>query len=126
MLAMDAVGTAADGALTSNAAFTADGAFTALASPVRRQVLQLLRERGPQPVAELAGHFDMARPSLSEHLRALRDAGLVTQRKVGRQRIYRLEAAPLREVRDWLDPFDQFWRERLTGLSELLDGMDGD
>jgi DNA-binding transcriptional ArsR family regulator len=138
MLAMDRAGAPADGAVTTDgavatdaafatdAAVTADGAFAALASPVRRQVLQLLRERGPQPVAELAGHFDMARPSLSEHLRALLEAGLVTRRKVGRQRIYRLEAAPLRDVLDWLDPFEQFWRERLTGLSELLDGMDGD
>ncbi|MFF0309999.1 ArsR/SmtB family transcription factor [Streptosporangium sp. NPDC004379] len=101
-----------------------DRVFAALASPVRREVLRLLREEGPQPVQRIAGRFDMARPSLSEHLRVLRDAGLVSERKAGRQRLYRLEAVPLHEVREWLDPFERFWRERLTGLRDLLDDMD--
>ena len=59
--------------------------FAALSSPVRRETLRLLREHGPQPVAELAAHFAMARPSYSEHLRVLRDAGLASETKVGRQ-----------------------------------------
>lgn len=58
--------------------------------------------RGPQPVQALADHFDMRRPSLSEHLRVLRKAGLVSEQRSGRQRIWRLEAAPrqLAEVQD--------------------------
>ncbi|MFD1932807.1 MULTISPECIES: ArsR/SmtB family transcription factor [Nonomuraea] len=100
-----------------------DRIFAALASPVRREVLRLLREEGPQPVQRLAGHFDMARPSLSEHLRVLREAELVSEQKVGRQRIYRLEAVPLHEVQEWLHPFERFWREKLTGLRDLLDRM---
>ncbi|GGQ17643.1 ArsR/SmtB family transcription factor [Streptosporangium pseudovulgare] len=101
-----------------------DRVFAALASPVRREVLRLLREEGPQPVQRIAGRFAMARPSLSEHLRVLREAGLVSERKVGRQRLYRLEAVPLHEVREWLDPFERFWREKLTGLRDLLDDLD--
>ena len=65
-------------------------------------MLRLLQEGGPQPVRELAAHFDMARPSFSEHLRVLREAGLVSERKDGRQRFYRLDAVPLAEVQDWL------------------------
>jgi DNA-binding transcriptional ArsR family regulator len=101
-----------------------DRIFAALASPVRREVLRLLREEGAQPVQRLAGHFGMARPSFSEHLKVLREAGLVSERKVGRQRLYRLEAVPLNEVQEWLSPFERFWREKLTGLRDLLDSMD--
>ncbi|MEU8195153.1 metalloregulator ArsR/SmtB family transcription factor [Microbispora amethystogenes] len=102
-----------------------DEIFAALASPVRREVLRLLREQGPQSVQDLASGFAMARPSFSEHLRVLREAGLVSERRDGRRRLYRLEAVPLARVRDWLDPYERFWRGRLTGLRDLLDGMDG-
>jgi DNA-binding transcriptional ArsR family regulator len=93
--------------------------FAALASPVRRELLGLLLG-GPLPVNTLAGHFDMRRPSVSEHLRVLRDAGLVVERRVGRQRLYQLDAAPLREVSEWLNPYERFWRGRLANLRTLL------
>jgi DNA-binding transcriptional ArsR family regulator len=101
-----------------------DRVFAALASPVRRDVLRMLRDEGPQPVALLAGRFTMARPSFSEHLRVLRDCGLVSERKVGRQRLYRLEAVPLTELQEWLTPFERFWRDKLTGLATVLDEME--
>lgn len=100
--------------------------FAALANGTRREVLRLLRERGPQPVQVLADHFAMRRPSLSEHLRVLREAGLVSEERAGRQRIYRLEAAPLADVQDWLHPYERFWRDRLKGLGDLLDRMSDD
>ncbi|WP_202637688.1 ArsR/SmtB family transcription factor [Bailinhaonella thermotolerans] len=105
---------------------SAERVFAALASPVRREVLRLLRDAGPQPVNELAAHFAMARPSFSEHLRVLREAGLVSETRAGRQRLYRLEGAALYEVQEWLNPFERFWREKLTGLRELLDSLDED
>ena len=98
--------------------------FAALASPIRRELLRLLREEGPSPVQRLADHFDMRRPSVSEHLRVLRDAGLVAERRSGRQRYYHLEAGPLREVVDWLSPYERFWRDRLRGLRQVLDEED--
>jgi DNA-binding transcriptional ArsR family regulator len=101
-----------------------DRVFAALASPVRREVLRLLRDGGPQPVQQLADHFEMARPSFSEQLRVLRDAGLVSERKEGRQRIYRLEPVPLAEVQDWLSPYERFWRERMSELGTVLDRME--
>ena len=94
--------------------------FTAIANPARREVLRLLREGGPHPVAGLAERFDMSRPSLSEHLRLLKDAGLVTERRAGRQRLYSLRAEPLHELAGWLAPYEQFWRDRLAGLADLL------
>jgi DNA-binding transcriptional ArsR family regulator len=94
--------------------------FAALASPVRRELTALLLD-GPRPVNDLASHFTMSRPSISEHLRVLRAAGLVSEQRNGRQRIYSLEAAPLRELSEWLHPYERFWREKLSNLRTLLD-----
>ncbi|WP_306318578.1 MULTISPECIES: metalloregulator ArsR/SmtB family transcription factor [unclassified Streptomyces] len=103
-----------------------DRIFGALANGTRREVLRLLREHGPQPAGAIADRFDMARPSLSEHLKVLRDAGLVSEERSGRQRIYRLEAAPLADVQDWLHPYERFWRKKLSALSDVLDAMPDD
>lgn len=94
--------------------------FTALASPARRELLRLLLG-GPSTVNDLAAHFDMRRPSVSEHLRVLRDAGLVAERKSGRERHYRLEAQSLVELGEWLHPYERFWRDRMKALHEVLD-----
>jgi DNA-binding transcriptional ArsR family regulator len=96
---------------------SADGpdVFAALASPARREVLRILLD-GPRTAGELAAHFDMRRPSVSEHLKVLRDAGLVSERKVGRQRHYQLEEEPFAEIREWLHPYELFWRDRMKAL----------
>ncbi|MEO3867879.1 metalloregulator ArsR/SmtB family transcription factor [Nonomuraea sp. B12E4] len=96
-----------------------DDVFPALANPVRRRILQLLLQ-GPRSVNTLAAHFDMARPSVSEHLKVLRDSGLVTERKVGRERHYSLCQAPLREISNWLHPYETYWRERLRLLHDTV------
>lgn len=105
---------------------TADHVFTALASPARRELLRLLLDEGAQPAGRLAERFDMSRPSVSEHLKVLKDAGLVAESRRGRERHYRLEAGPLMEIRDWLGPYERFWRERLAGLTTLLDEREDD
>jgi DNA-binding transcriptional ArsR family regulator len=94
--------------------------FSALASPVRRSLLELLAER-PQTVNELAAQFAMRRPSVSEHLRVLKDCGLVREQRAGRHRVYDLDARPLKQVAEWVHPFERFWRERLHALADLLD-----
>ena len=99
-----------------------DDVFAALASPPRREVLSLLLA-GPRTVSDLASHFDMRRPSLSEHLRVLRAAGLVSERKVGRERHYQLEPRPFADLDEWLHPYEKFWRERLRSLRDVLEEM---
>ena len=94
--------------------------FAALANPTRREVLRLLLS-GAAPVQDLADRFEMRRPSLSEHLKVLKDAGLVVERRSGRQRLYSLRPEPLREVAEWLVPYERFWRTKLTNLRTLLD-----
>ena len=97
-----------------------DAVLHALADESRRTMLEVLRDH-PATVTELAELLPIARPGVSRHLRVLREAGLVEERRAGRQRIYRLEAEPLREVADWLAPYERFWRGRLAGLRDLLD-----
>lgn len=97
--------------------------FGALANPVRRHLLEALRG-GPLPAGELAARFALSRPSISEHLAVLRQARLVTEERRGRHRYYHLAADPLTEVRDWLDPFERYWRDRLIALRDLVEGDD--
>lgn len=88
-----------------------DRLFHAIADPTRRGLIALLA-MAEQPVNRLAEPFAMSRPAISQHLRILREARLVTERKLGRERYYRLEAAPLRAVSEWVGQYDRFWREQ--------------
>jgi DNA-binding transcriptional ArsR family regulator len=94
--------------------------FQAIADPTRRALLDQLRD-GEQSVKQLAEPFEMSMPAISQHLHILCDAGLVTQRKVGRQRLYRLNPEPLKEVSDWVNPYEQFWQEKLDALGKYLE-----
>lgn len=94
--------------------------FPALADPTRREILGVLRQ-GRQPVNAIAGHFDVSRPAISRHLRVLREAGLVAEIKVGRQRFYCLEAAPLREVDRWLEHYRHLWQQKLRNLKRYVE-----
>jgi DNA-binding transcriptional ArsR family regulator len=92
-----------------------------LPDPTSKSVsYQLLRD-GEQPVKQLAEPFEMSLPAISQHLHILCEAGLVTQRKVGRQRLYRLNPEPLKEVSDWVNPYEQFWQKKLDALGEYLE-----
>ena len=97
--------------------------FAALGNPTRRDLLELLRA-GPQPVKALAERFELGRPAISEHLKVLRDAGLVVEERRGRENHYHLDAAPLRAVSEWLGPYERFWRRRHAKLRQLLDEED--
>ncbi|HEY9600165.1 MAG TPA: metalloregulator ArsR/SmtB family transcription factor [Allocoleopsis sp.] len=94
--------------------------FQAIADPTRRAILDRLRD-GEQAVKQLAEPFEMSMPAISQHLQVLCDVGLVTQRKVGRQRLYRLNPEPLREVSDWVNPYERFWQEKLDILGKYLE-----
>ena len=98
--------------------------FDAIGHPVRRQVLDLLRS-GPRPVHQIAPAFAMSRPAVSQHLRVLLDAGLVIERKVGRERHYQLDSRPLREVDEWVAEYESFWRERMEAFGRVLDETAG-
>lgn len=94
--------------------------FQAIADPTRRALLDRLKD-GEQPVKQLASAFEMTLPAISQHLQVLSEAGLVTQRKVGRQRLYRLNPVPLKQVSDWVTDYEQFWQEKLDALGNFLE-----
>lgn len=94
--------------------------FRAIADPTRRALLDLLQD-GERPVSELAARFDATLPAISQHLKVLREAALVSERREGRQRLYRVEPGPLREVSDWVAQYERFWRGRLAALGRYLD-----
>jgi DNA-binding transcriptional ArsR family regulator len=86
--------------------------FAALADPTRRAVFERLRE-GPRPVGDIARGLPVSRPAVSQHLRVLKDAGLVTERRDGTRRLYRIDPDGLAAIRDY---FDEFWNEALAAF----------
>jgi DNA-binding transcriptional ArsR family regulator len=94
-----------------------EAAAAALADPIRRRVLELVRD-GEVPAGELAAQFPVSRPAVSRHLRVLREAGLVHERRDGRLRLYRADPAPLAELRGWLE---RYWSDRLDVLKALAE-----
>ena len=100
-------------------------AFELLADPTRRRVLDELRA-GERSVGELVERLRMNQPAVSKQLRVLREAGLATVRVDAQRRIYRLDAAGLREVDEWLAPYRDFWNERLDALERTLESMEED
>ena len=112
----------------ARAATTAD-AFNAVAEPRRRQILDALTG-GERPVNDLVELLGLAQPQVSKHLRVLREVGLVEVRDEGRQRLYRLNARPLKPIHDWLQNYQDLWTGRFSRLDAVLDELtdmeDGD
>lgn len=96
--------------------------YDAVADPTRRRLLRLLADAGDRPLHELTGFFQMGRTAVSKHLAILKSAGLVTEHKVGRETRYRLNAAPLQEIQDWVSFYGKFWEGRMLLLQHLLQG----
>lgn|SRR5690606_5939558 len=95
--------------------------FSAIADPTRRRLLDILATVDELPLHQLAAEFPMGRTGVSKHLAILRQAGLVGNRKVGRETRYHLNAAPLQEVREWVSFYERFWLQRVSRLKELLE-----
>ena len=93
--------------------------FNAIGHPARRRMLDLLRA-ADRSVNTLAGEFRMSRPAVSQHLRILLDAGLVSERRHGRERLYHLMPRRLSAVRNWIGLYEQFWDDRLARLQQTL------
>src|ERR1700693_5701774 len=99
---------------------SAEAPSTALADPPRRAVLDLLR-RGSLPAGRIAEAFPVSRPAISKHLRLLRRAHLVRERREGRRRLYHLNPEPLRAVDAWLNDYRIFWQMNLHDLKAFVE-----
>jgi DNA-binding transcriptional ArsR family regulator len=95
----------------------------AIANPSRREILSLLLRR-EHDVGELVTQLQLPQPSVSKHLRVLRDVGLVTARGEAQRRLYRVRMEPLQELDHWLAPFRRTWANRLDALEQHLNTME--
>ena len=97
--------------------------FEIIAEPNRRAILSLLVS-SQQSVGEIERHLRMPQPTVSKHLRVLREAGFVESRVDAQRRLYRLRPEPLQEVDAWLAPFRRFWSAHVDALERHLDRME--
>src|ERR671921_622566 len=93
--------------------------FGLVVEPHRRRILDVLRE-GDRSVGDLVDLLDIAQPTVSKHLKALREAGLVVVRPDAQRRWYQLRAEPLRELDAWIEPYRTAWAERFDALARHL------
>jgi DNA-binding transcriptional ArsR family regulator len=93
--------------------------FAAISHPARRRMLDLLAD-ADRSVNTMAGHFNMSRPAVSQHLRILLDAGLVNEQRHGRERRYHLLPERLAPVREWIAFYERFWDHHLQRLQDHL------
>ena len=93
--------------------------FAALADPTRRAILSRLTN-GEASVTELAQPFDMSLPAITKHLKVLQRAGLITQGREAQWRPCRLQAKPMREAAEWMEPYRRHWEQRLDRLEDYL------
>ncbi|HSB67122.1 MAG TPA: metalloregulator ArsR/SmtB family transcription factor [Anaerolineales bacterium] len=94
--------------------------FEALSDPTRRKILELLAKQGKLPASEIYANFTASPPAISQHLKILREAGLVEMEKRGQQHIYQINPQAMLEVEDWSKQLTQLWNQRLDALDELL------
>ena len=95
-------------------------AFVALADPTRTAIVDALAGR-PHTVSEIVDLFVVSQPAISQHLRVLREAGLVSVEPRGRVRVYRLDPRPLVEIDRWLDRYRKFWATKLDALEDHME-----
>lgn len=94
--------------------------FQAIADPTRRKLLQLLAEK-EMPVTVISKHFPMSRTAVSKHLRILSESKLVSVKKAGREKLYKLQPDALLEIKDWLSFFEQFWDNKISMLQHFVE-----
>lgn len=95
--------------------------YRAVADPTRRRLLRMLADADELALHEMTAQMPMGRTAVAKHLAVLKEAGLVVDRKAGRETRYRLNAAPLREIQDWVSSYERFWTERIDRLKDLLE-----
>src|SRR3974390_1096950 len=98
-------------------ATTTSDAFNAVAEPRRRDILAFLAQQ-ERPVSDIVAALRMEQPSVSKHLRVLREVGLVHMRRDGRRKLYLTNAAAIRPLHEWTGEFERFWRHQLTQVKE--------
>jgi DNA-binding transcriptional ArsR family regulator len=103
-------------------AATTSDAFNAVAEPRRREILNFLAPQ-ERPVGEIVDSLNLEQPSVSKHLRVLREVGLVNVRRDGRRMLYRTNAEAIRPLYEWTSTFERFWRHQLSRIKERAEAQ---
>jgi DNA-binding transcriptional ArsR family regulator len=98
--------------------------FSALADPTRRRIVEMLASGGTLSASDIGGEFTMSAPAISQHLKILREAGLVQVEKKAQQRLYSMDEGSIAEMEQWLGNLRRFWTQRLDTLEALLKADD--
>ena len=106
--------------MVTNARARTESAFSAIADPTRRAILDLVRTR-ELSAGDIARRFPVSRPAIAKHVRVLRQAGLLRERRASTQRFYSLDPAALQAVDQWLAPYRLFWAARLVDLKRVVE-----
>ena len=101
---------------------TTHDSFNAVAEPKRRQILDIIGT-DELSVNEIVERLGWSQPTVSKHLGVLKQVGLVRERRVGRRRMYRVDAERLRPIYDWVTPFERYWSESFDRLDKVLQGI---
>ena len=96
--------------------------YSAIADPTRREIIALLASAEELSLHDITPQFAMGRTAISKHLAVLKDAGLVAERRVGRETRFHLTPEPLAEVQHWVNHYEMFWTARLDQLKAFLEG----
>src|ERR1700723_1481301 len=107
--------------MTMPRATTTSDAFNAVAEPRRRDILNYLALQ-ERPVGDIVAGLGFEQPSVSKHLRVLRDVGLVHVRRAGRQKLYRTNAEAIRPLHEWTGTFERYWSQQLLRIKERAEG----
>ncbi len=94
--------------------------FSALADPTRRLIVEMLAASGRLPAGDISSAFDSSPPAISQHLKVLREAGLVRMEKQAQQRIYSVNPEAFDDMWEWMNRMRRFWNERFDALDEFL------
>lgn len=98
--------------------------FQAIATPIRRDIIQKLAQQDGQSLSKLATAYPMSRQAVTRHINVLRDTGVITVRKLGREQMCHLNALALKEVYEWVAFYEQFWDDKLDKLGDFLASSD--
>lgn len=99
--------------------------FSALSDPNRRHIVELLAKKGQLSATDISNQFHVSPPAISQHLKVLREADIVTMEKRAQQRIYQINAAKLKELERWIKKLTDLWDERFSALDKLLEKQKG-
>ena len=95
--------------------------FSALAEPTRRDILEMLADHGQMPASDIYKRFNVSHPAISQHLKVLREANLVSVEKQAQQRLYSINADRIDELEEWIQKLKKHWEQSFDRLEKLLE-----